>query len=749
MKYIHKSEAVVDAAEQFPLKAIRGGMLILAQNRCRLILKCSTINFELMSEEQQAVVFSVYQDLLNSLDSPCQVLIRIRRYRPADKPPPAGPSDGKKAALHFDQDRLIKNLSQKNRVLSRSFYLVISHEQADGDLSAAAWQLRLKAQAISQHLLKLGIKAEALASEAAAGLLFASFNPLSKAKEPELPNTNMSLKGNDLLQLTGYERLEERVDRLKINDGYARTLVIKGYPLATDANCLSELVNFDGDADISYHMEPVDSLYALEQLNRKITELESVKRSQLKDGKLLTPQVTDPLDSALSLRAKLLRNQEMLFQLSVYITVLAKNEEDLSAASQRLKSRLAGRLFIAETAKYQQLPAWEASLPLGLNNLDETKRNFDTSALCLTFPFRSLELIEEGGILYGLNKANDSLVMIDRFALPNANSVIFAQSGAGKSYTMKLELLRHYLKGVKIIVIDPENEYESLCQALGGDYLEISKAGSKSLNPLQVSSGQEISSKALKEKLPAIIQILELMAEGLDADDKAALDKALLTIYRQQSQPLLGDLQKALRKEKQAKLCARLEKFVSGSLSEIFSSPTNVSLNNPLTVFNIQHVDESLRPLVMMIIANFVHEQVINQPAKRLLVIDEAWLLLRHQSAKDFLNALIRRARKYYLGVALVSQQVADFYEGREASALIAQTSLRILMRQDSTQIKAVGDQLGLSDYERKFLATCAKGEALIIAGNQHVAAKILASANEHPLITTDPSEIHGQGREE
>ena len=378
----------------------------------------------------------------------------------------------------------------------------------------------------------------------------------------------------------------------------------------------------------------------LEQLNRKITELESVKRSQLRSGKLLTPQITDPLDSALSLRAKLLRNQEMLFQLAVYITVFAENKQDLLAISQRLKNRLAGRLFIVEAAKYQQLPAWEAGLPLGLNNLPEIKRNFDTSSLALTFPFRSLELIEPDGILYGLNKANDSLVMIDRFALPNANSVIFAQSGAGKSYTMKLELLRHYLKGVKVIVIDPENEYQSLCEALDGNYLEISRASQKTLNPLQIGSGQELPAKALKEKLPAIMQIIELMVEGLDADQKAALDKALLQTYKKKSQPLLADLQQALKQEKQDRLCSRLEKFVSGSLSEMFANPSNISLDNPLTVFNIQHVDESLRPLVMMIIANFVNEQVLNKPAKRLLVIDEAWLLLRHKSAKDFLNAL-------------------------------------------------------------------------------------------------------------
>ena len=432
MKYIHKSQAVADTSEQGKLKEIREDILVLSQNRCRLILKCSTINFELMSEEQQSVIFNIYQDLLNSLDAPAQVLIRIRHFNSSENFEPDSDPDGKKQRLQFEQSALIKNMMQRNKVLTRSFYLIISHEQPETDFAAAAWQLKLKAQMIEQSLLKLGIKAETLKESETLELLWGSFNPLNQAKTLKALNKNIAPQGVDWLQLVGYEKLEEGIDYLRLNDKYAQTLVIKNYPLATDANCLSELINFDSDADISYHMEPVDSLFALEQLNRKITELESVKRSQLRSGKLLTPQITDPLDSALSLRAKLLRNQEMLFQLAVYITVFAENKQDLLAISQRLKNRLAGRLFIVEAAKYQQLPAWEAGLPLGLNNLPEIKRNFDTSSLALTFPFRSLELIEPNGILYGLNKANDSLVMIDRFALPNANSVIFAQSGAGQ-----------------------------------------------------------------------------------------------------------------------------------------------------------------------------------------------------------------------------------------------------------------------------------------------------------------------------
>ena len=737
MKYIHKSQAVVDSSEQIKLTGIADSILLLTENRCRLVLKCSAVNLELMSFEQQQVVLDIYQDLLNALDIPCQVLIRIRRHKPDTGSDPSAADSLRQRVLQADHGRLVKSLIQGNRVLTRGFYLVISHEQTEVDLSSMIWQLNLKAQIIQQNLQKLGVKAEILSNKAAARLLRESFNPLSDLNDNPDP-----MQANQPTPL-GYESLVEEVDHLKINEIYASTLFVRSYPLAADASCLADLINFDSDIDISYHIEPVNNLFALEQLNRKITELESQKRSCLGSGKILTPQITDPLESALDLRAKLLRNQETLLQLSIYVAAFAKDREELAAIEQRLKNLLAGRLFIAEVAKWQQLPAWESCLPLGLSNLKEARRNFDSSSLALTFPFRSPELIEEGGVLYGLNKANNSLLMIDRFALPNANSVIFAQSGAGKSYTMKLEMLRYFLKGVKIIVIDPENEYQALCQALGGNHLEISKDSQQSLNPLQISVADSQKQKILREKLPALTQIIELMVEGLNADQKAALDKALLAIYQESDQPLLGDLQKILKKQGESQLCSRLEKFVSGSLSEVFARPTNINLDNPLTVFNIQKVDESLRPLIMMIIANFVNEQVLNKPAKRLLVIDEAWLLLQHRAAKEFVNALVRRARKYYLGVALVSQQVGDFYEDKQASALISQASLRILLRQDSTQIGVVSEQLGLSEYEQKFLLTCAKGEALIIADNQHAVARILASDSEHPLITTDPREVY------
>ena len=733
MKYLSKSEEVVSSFDQIKLRGVSDNILSLDDNRHCIVLKCSTINLELMSLEQQTAILSIYEDFLNSLDGSCQILVQIRG-RKADN---LG-SDG----LEEEDGGSSNDLIRTKLVMSRNFYLIIKHEQTETNSTAADWHLKLRAQIAQQNLHKLGVKAKILENLEIIRLLRGSLNPLN-SQNGDITG-RQALGRTDLLKTVSYDDLVEATDHLRINGIYTQVLAIRNYPLAADSDCLAELINFDADIDISYHIEPANTLFALEQLNRKIAELESQKRSQLKSGRLLTPQITDPLDSALSLRAKLARNQETLYQLSIYIAVFAGTREEMESNAKRLKNVLAGRLFATEVMKYQQLPAWEACQSIATNGPPEAKRNFDTSSLALTFPFRSLEMIDENGILYGLNKANNSLVMVDRFSLPNANSVIFAQSGAGKSYTMKLEILRLIKKGVRVIVIDPENEYKAVCQALAGNFLQISKDSSQTLNPLQIETSEDESShKHLKEKLPAIMQILELMAEGLDADQRAALDQALLKTYKQKPQPLLADLQQILKRQKQTSLCTRLEKFVSGSLSDIFAFPTNIDLNSRLTVFNIQHVDESLRPLVMMIIANFVNSQVFDKPEKRLLVIDEAWLLLQHRAAKDFLNALIRRARKYYLGVALISQQVADFYQGKQASALIAQTSLRILLRQDSTQIRAIAEQLALSEYEQKFLLTAAVGEALIIADNQHVVANILATSSEHPLITTNPSELY------
>jgi type IV secretory pathway VirB4 component len=356
----------------------------------------------------------------------------------------------------------------------------------------------------------------------------------------------------------------------------------------------------------------------------------------------------------------------------------------------------------------------------------------------------SSELVQEAGILYGVNNSNSSLVIIDRFSLNNANSITFAQSGSGKSYATKVEILRQLMQGTKVIVIDPEREYKQLTESVKGTYVKLSAKSAEKINPFDLATTSH-SRDDLSEHTQDLMEIISLMAEGLSAREKAAVDKAILNIYERAKKepPLLEDLYAELKDLGQLQLRERLEKYISGSLAHVFNAQTNIKLDNRLIVFDIKDLPESLRQIMMMIIANFVQNRVKAQPEKRLLVIDEGWLLLEHEESARFVAGLVRRARKYYLGVSIISQQANDFLKSDYGRAIASQSSLRILMRQDTTTIKNVVSEFNLSEYESDYLLTCGRGDALIIADQNHVSVHVVASDKEHPLITTNPAEVY------
>jgi type IV secretory pathway VirB4 component len=321
---------------------------------------------------------------------------------------------------------------------------------------------------------------------------------------------------------------------------------------------------------------------------------------------------------------------------------------------------------------------------------------------------------------------------------------VFAQSGSGKSYATKVEILRQLMQGTTVIVIDPEREYKLLSESVKGSYLKLSTKSKQKINPFDIAASYQDSSD-ISMHIQDLTEIISLMVDGMNSREKAALDKAILEIYRnaKSAPPLLEDLFRELHNLGQLKLCERLEKYISGSLANVFNSQTNIDLNNRLVVFDIKDLPESLRQIMMLIISNFVSNQVKARPQKRLLIIDEAWLLLQHEESARFVSGLIRRARKYYLGVSIISQQANDFLSNDYGRAIASQSSLRILMRQDTTTIKNVASEFNLSEYEQNFLLTCERGDALIIADQDHVAVKVVASEEEHPLITTNPAEVY------
>jgi type IV secretory pathway VirB4 component len=566
----------------------------------------------------------------------------------------------------------------------------------------------------------------------------------------------ISFGSQDQIDLISYSGLKEETSYLQINDHFIRTLFVSGYPYVASTGWLNSLVNFSHDIDISYHIEQIDPLIALPKLNRKITELESTKRTMLKDGKVIGSEITDPLESAMELKDKIQRGLEKLFQISIYMTISADNLVDLNKTTKLLETVMQTRLFYTKTATFQQIDALQSILPRGENQLAQ-KRNLDSSSAALTFPFVSSELVQESGILYGINKSNNSLVIIDRYSLNNANSIIFAQSGSGKSYTAKVEILRHLMQGTKVIIIDPEREYKQLAASVNGTYIRLSTSSKEKINPFQYSQKSITDENNLSEHIQDLTELISLMVGSLTSEERAIVDKALLLTYKKTGlttrknaklpdsihYPTLKDFYRNLKTLKNTDLCNRLERFVQGSLATVFDSQTNISLDNRLIVFDIKDLSESIRSIMMMVVANFVNNEVKQNPQKRMLVIDEGWILLQEPESARFISGLVRRARKYYLGVTIISQQANDFLSQDYGKAIASQSSLRILMRQDTTTIKKVAEEFHLSAYEQHYLLTCDRGEALIIADQNHVAVKIVASEQEHPLLTTDPREVY------
>ena len=589
-----------------------------------------------------------------------------------------------------------------------------------------------------------------------------NLKPIKNWKRQQLKKklTNQSINiaygQQDQLDMISYAGLKEESSYLQINDRYVRTLFVSGYPYVASTGWLNNLINFNHDIDISYHIEQVDPLIALPKLIRKITELESTKRTMLKEGKVIGSEITDPLESAMELKDKIQRGMEKLFQISIYMTISAESLSELNKVTKLLETIMQTRLFYIKPATFQQIEGLQSILPRAENKLAQ-KRNLDSSSAALTFPFVSSELVQESGILYGINKSNNSLVIIDRYSLNNANSIIFAQSGSGKSYTAKVEILRHLMQGTKVIIIDPEREYKQLAASVGGTYIKLSSTSKEKINPFQFSEHSVTQENNLSEHIQDLTELISLMVGSLTSEERASVDRALLLTYKEAKltprknakkqkeieYPLLKDFYKNLKAMKHKDLCDRLERFVKGSLSTVFDSQTNIKLDNRLIVFDIKDLNESIRSIMMMVVANFVNNEVKQNPQKRMLVIDEGWILLQEPESARFISGLVRRARKYYLGVTIISQQANDFLNQDYGKAIASQSSLRVLMRQDTTTIKKVADEFHLSAYEQHYLLTCDRGEALIIADQNHVAVKIVASEQEHPLLTTDPREIY------
>ncbi len=542
---------------------------------------------------------------------------------------------------------------------------------------------------------------------------------------------------------------------IRIGDSYHKTLFIVDYPRFVSASWLSPLVDFDHSMDISMFVYPTSSPDILSDLRRKIAEMEATISSDMEQGKAADPKVSAGLEDALGLQEELAKGVERFFQFSLYVTLSADNLAELEENTKRLNSTLSSLLLLPKTATLQMEDGFKSTIPTGQDELFIT-RNMDTTSLASTFPFTSATLTQDKGVLYGLNLQNSSLIIFDRFSLENANEVVLGKSGSGKSFGIKLEALRQFMFGTEVIIVDPEGEYENLATTLNGEHVAFTPSSPIKINPFDLSAIYEEGENELGLKILSLHGLLRIVMGELNAGEDAILDRALVETYAQKgitqdpgtqtkTPPLMEDLYKTLLGMEDAnakELALRIEKFIKGSLSGIFNQQSNFDIKNPFTVFSVKALEDQLRPIAMHIILDFVWTRVRKTLKKRVLILDEAWYMMKYEDSASFVYSIAKRARKYYLGLTTATQDVEDFLSTDYGKAVLSNSSIQILLKQGTAEIDMVSQTFYLSEGEKALLLSADIGEGLFFAGQNHVALKIIAAPFEHDIVTSKPQEV-------
>jgi len=596
---------------------------------------------------------------------------------------------------------------------------------------------------VATDVAKPAASAKAAASEAAASARAAA------------SQSQMGMGITSVQDIIAPSAIEVDFSFQKIGNSYFRTLFVSGYPRFVNANWLSPLINFDHPLTTAMYIYPVEGKDIMDDLRRKVGEMEAEIQSDTERGRVADPATKVKLEDAKKLQTQLAKGAERFFQFGLYITVTAKTLEELNKITQQAQSTLGSLLIIAKPASLQIEQAFKTTLPTAHDRLMIT-RNMDTTSLATTFPFTSSELTQNQGVLYGINEHNGSLIILDRFSMENANMVIFAKSGAGKSYLVKLEALRSLMFDTEVIIIDPENEYQKLCEAVGGQYINFSFSAKAKINPFDLSQIYEEGQSELGQKVLSLHSLFKIIMGQISPQEEALLDRAIIMTYRQKGitpdpgtqkkePPLLEDLYKVLVGMEEAaaeSLAARLEKYVKGSSRGVFDQHTNIDITNTFTVFSIKELEDALRPVAMFMILDFIWTKVKRDLKKRLLIIDEAWWLMKYPDSASFVYSMAKRARKYYLGLTTITQDVEDFLNSDYGKAIVTNSSIQILMKQSTAAIDNLAKVFYLSEGEKHLLLASGIGHGIIFAGSNHVALNVVASPEEHALITSDPREL-------
>lgn len=585
--------------------------------------------------------------------------------------------------------------------------------------------------------------------------LFKKDNKKEKDDIPVLPQDIYQTTLLELKDIIAPSALEISSKDFRLGSKVGRGLFVFSYPRFLATNWFSEILNLGRVFDVSMFVHPVETGTILKKLRKKVAEVQSQINDRERKGLVRDPLLDTAYQDLEDLRDKLQQARERLFSFALYITIYAEDNAELDKIESQIRSMLEARLVLTKTALFQQKEALHSTFPFGTDELSVTKF-LNSGPISSIFPFSSFDLTSNKGILFGVNRHNNSLVLFDRYSMPNYNSVLFATSGAGKSYATKLEILRSMMMGTDVIVIDPEREYEYLAQSVGGRYFNISLTSKHHINPFDLPPAREDEalSDVLRNHVITLVGLFRIMLGGLTPEEDAVLDRAITETYASKditaendfvgkTPPILSDLELVLSNmEGGESLATRLRKFTTGTWSGFINQHSNVDINQRLIVFSVRDMQDELRPVATYLIVNFIWGAVRRELKKRLLVVDEAWWLMREEDGASFLFGIAKRARKYYLGLATITQDVADFMNSPYGKPIITNSSIQLLLKQSPGTIDAVVKTFNLTDEEKFLLLESNVGEGIFFAGLKHVAIKVIASYTEHQIITSDPSEL-------
>jgi len=574
--------------------------------------------------------------------------------------------------------------------------------------------------------------------------------------KPLVKNPNLTIASKEMLlhDAIAPDHVEIDFNHVKVNNVYYRTIFIAGYPRFVAPGWLEPVVNFNSSLDMSFYIYPVAGKSVLDDLRRKIAEMEAELSTDMQRGKIVDPATTAKLEDARALQEQLVKGIERYYEFSFYITIPANNLDELNNVTRQIQSTLGSLLVVSKNATLDQKEGFLSTAPYGQDRLSIT-RNMDTTSVATTFPFTSAELSSDKGILYGINSQNESFIIFDRFSLENGNMTVFATSGAGKSYFVKTEAVRSLMIGSEVIILDPEAEYKALCDAVGGQYIAFSYNSPAKINPFDLTQIREEGENQLGLKILSLHALMKVIMGQISPTQEAMLDRALIMTYKAKGitndpetqtkePPLMEDLYKTLigmEVPEALDLASRIEKFIRGSFQGIFDKQTNIDLNNPFTVFSVKDIQDAIRPIIMFMILDYIWTRVKRDIKRRILIVEEAWQMMKYPDTAQFLWSVVKRARKYYLGLTTITQDVEDFLGQDIGKAIVTNSALRLLLKQSPTAIDKLGEIFYLSQGEKQLLMAANVGEGIFFAGPHHAPIRIVASEAEHKLINTKPQD--------